>query len=230
MPDYSKCVMYKLVCKDKDIKDCYIGSTCNHSRRKSQHKNCCNNEKSKGYNIKVYKFIRDNGGWGNWDFVIIEKYPCNDKVEKGIRERYWIELMGTLNTEIPSRTKKEYYEKNKEKNKEHYKEYRDNNKDKAKEYQKEYRDNNKDKRKEYQKEYRDNNKDKAKEYKKEWYEKNKEKIKEYSKKNKTKEYERKKTRNKQPYTCLTCNKTITTGSKTYHNKSKKHLRNLEKST
>ena len=195
MPDYSKCVIYKIVCKNKNIKDCYIGSTCNYINRKSQHKNCCNNVKSKLYNIKVYKFIRDNEGWDNWDFVIIEKYPCNDKVEKLIRERYWVELMGTLNNNIPNRAEKEYRDNNKEYHKEYHKEYRDNNKDKIAEYQKEYN-----------KEYRDNNKDKIAEYQKEYR------------------------KNKKPYTCITCNTTMRSDSKTYHNKSKKHLRNLEKST
>ena len=207
MPDYSKCVIYKIVCKDKDIKDCYVGSTCNHSRRKSHHKNLCNNEKNRAYNGKVYKFIRDNGGWDNFEFAIIEKYPCNDKVEKLIRERYWVELIGILNNNIPNRTEKEWQEGNEEK---------------IKEYQKEYRKNNREK---YRKEYNEE----AKEYHKEKYRNNRqkrlEKAKEYRENNKNKILEKR----RQSYTCITCNKTMNKSSKLRHNKSKTHLQNLQNS-
>ena len=65
------------------------------------------------YNSKIYKCIRDNGNWNNWDIIEIEKYSCSDKNEAKKRERYYIELYKPeLNTEIPGRTGKEYYEKN----------------------------------------------------------------------------------------------------------------------
>ena len=34
MPDYSKCFIYKLCCRDASIEEIYIGSTCNLTRRK----------------------------------------------------------------------------------------------------------------------------------------------------------------------------------------------------
>jgi len=252
MPDYSKCVMYKIVCKDTDIKECYIGSTCNHSRRKTGHKNRCNDKNDKGYNLKVYKFIRKNGGWEDWEFVILEKYPCKDKVEKEIRERYWVELMGTLNSDIPSRTRKEWINDNKDK----IREYRENNKEHIREQHKKYREKNKEHIREQSKKYYENNKDKIREYNKDYnekyYEKNKEIIKENSKKyreeneEKIKEYrENNKDKSKenwkkywednkdkinkklrQPYTCITCNKTMNKSSKTPHEKTKKHLSKL----
>ena len=49
--------------------------------------------------------------------------------------------------------RREYYQKNKEKEKERCKEYKENNKEKIKEQGKEYRQNNKKKIKEYKKEY-----------------------------------------------------------------------------
>lgn len=108
MPDYSKCVIYKLQCNDREIKEIYVGSTCNINRRKNEHKSCCNNENSKNYNSNVYKFIRENGNWENWEMIPIEKYPCKDKIEKFIRERYFYDkLKATLNTINPNRNYKE---------------------------------------------------------------------------------------------------------------------------
>jgi hypothetical protein len=144
--DYKNGVIYKIVCKDKDITDCYVGSSCSLRSRKCAHKNSCNNENNKAYNYPVYRFIRDNGGWDNWQFIIIEKYPCEDKTELCIRERYWFEkLNASLNGRYPQRNikewkedNKEYYEEYYENNKEHYKEHYKENKQEIRKYQNEY--------------------------------------------------------------------------------------------
>ena len=158
MVNYNNGKIYKLCCKDINVKEIYVGSTCNELKvRKYQHKSHCNNDKSKKYNINVYKFIRENGGFENWDIVIIEKYKeCNDKLELHQRERYYLELLGaTLNSQIPNRSQKEWHEDNKE----HKKQYREYNKDKIKEKDKDYYQKNKEHKKEYYKEY---NKEKVK--------------------------------------------------------------------
>ena len=68
------------------------------------------------YNIFVYQFIRENGGWDNFDMILIEEYECENRLQAEQRERYWIEtLKAELNQIIPSRTRKQYYETNKEK-------------------------------------------------------------------------------------------------------------------
>ena len=68
------------------------------------------------YNIFVYQFIRDKGGWDEWVMIPIEVFPCNDKKELEVRERHHIELLKPkLNKNIPTRTIKEWYEDNKEK-------------------------------------------------------------------------------------------------------------------
>jgi len=108
MPDYAKCVMYKICCRDREVKEIYVGSTCNIIRRRSEHKYNCNTETSKKYNVKVYQFIRECGGWNNWEMVPIEEYPCENKIQKEIRERYWIEfLKSELNGVVPNRNWKE---------------------------------------------------------------------------------------------------------------------------
>ena len=98
--DYSKTEIYKLIHKD-DInnENIYIGSTSNFIVRKCAHKSSCNNEKSKEYNIKVYQNIRDNGGWEEWSMLLVEKFPCVDKKEADVRERFWIDnFKSKLNT------------------------------------------------------------------------------------------------------------------------------------
>ena len=127
--DYSKTIIYKICCKDINISDIYIGHTTDYIRRKAQHKFSCNNPTDKSYNFYVYQYIRNNGGWENWDIVEIEKYNCNDKLEASKRERHWVEeLKATLNKYIPSRTDKEY--------KNYMVQYRENNKAKISEYSK----------------------------------------------------------------------------------------------
>ena len=129
--DYSKTKFYKLVCKDIHITKIYVGHTINWIQRKYNHKSNCNNSNSKMYDYFVYQFIRENGGWDNWDMVLIEEYECETKLQAEQRERYWIEnLKAEINRVIPSRTKREYYETNKEQRKEYQKEYRETNKEK----------------------------------------------------------------------------------------------------
>ena len=148
--DYSKTIIYKICCKDINITDIYIGHTTDFIRRKSQHKFACNNPTDKSYKLYVYQFIRDSGGFDNWNMIEIEKYNCIDRLEASKRERHWVEeLKSTLNKQMPSRTPKEarqyYKEQNKDKLLEKQKEYYIENKDKLIEKQKEYRENNKDK-------------------------------------------------------------------------------------
>jgi hypothetical protein len=156
MPIFS---YYKIVSKDENIKEIYIGKTKNFKRRVKQHKNRCNNENDKCYNLKVYQYIRENGGWDNFDMIEIETNEYDNK-KSAIRERELIEeLNATLNNDIPSRTKQEYRENNKEKIKEKHKEYRENNKEKIKEKDKEYRDKNREKEKQRVKDYYDKNRE-----------------------------------------------------------------------
>ena len=100
--DYSKCVIYKIVCNDLSIEDIYVGSTTEFIKRKYRHKRNTNFEGSKEYNFNVYKCIRENGGWENWSMYEIEKYPCNDSNEARAKERYWYEeLKANLNMRTP---------------------------------------------------------------------------------------------------------------------------------
>ena len=150
MPNYNNTVIYKIKHnEDYDDLNIYVGSTTNFRCRKCEHKSNCNHENCKDYNLKIYQYIRDNGGWDQFVMVLIEEYPCNSKNEKEIRERYHIDILKPkLNCNIPTRTKKEYKNNNKEKIREQSKIYYENNKDEINEKKKEYYKNNKHKRSE----------------------------------------------------------------------------------
>lgn len=161
--DYSKTIIYKLCCNDINITEIYIGSTTDFKARKNHHKSNCNNEKCKIYNSKVYQFIRDNGNWDNWNMIEVERYNAIDSNDAKKKERYWIEtLKSSLNSEIPSRTKKEWEEDNIE-------------------YQKKYYIENKEIFNEKAKKYYENNIEKINRKHNEYYEINKIKIQEYQK-------------------------------------------------
>ena len=100
--NYSQTIIYKIVCSDLDIENCYVGSTTHFSKRKNKHKSVCCSPDNRDHNLKLYKFIRDNGGWENWKMIEIEKYPCSDGNESRAREHYWFELLkADLNSQSP---------------------------------------------------------------------------------------------------------------------------------
>lgn len=153
MVNYNDIIIYKLCCKNPEITDIYVGHTCNFTRRKYEHKFHCNNEHSEKYNYNVYTFIRDNGGWNNFDMVMVEQYPCENKLESERRERHWIEtLNATLNCVIPSRTHEEiqkYGKRHRIENKEYYKKYGEDHRDHILEQKKKYYIDNVEKFKKY---------------------------------------------------------------------------------
>jgi hypothetical protein len=145
--DYSKTIIYKLVHFD-DLNDenIYVGHCTNMTQRRHNHKKACCNPDNKEHNHYKYQFIRENGGWDQWQMILIEKYPCDDVDQARSRERYWKrELNATLNTYEPGRTKKEYYQDNLNKVLENAKQYRKNNKEEIAEKDKERYENNKHK-------------------------------------------------------------------------------------
>jgi len=143
--DFSKNVNYMLVCKDINVTDKYVGHTTNFTNRKSGHKYDCNNPNGKNYNLKVYQFIRANGGFENWSMIQLEVFPCKDIFEATRQERIWCEkLKATLNSHVPSQTYQEYYQNNMKQISEQKKKYYQNNK----EHFSEYYENNKEQRNE----------------------------------------------------------------------------------
>ena len=195
--NFANTMIYKLCCNDVSITDLYVGATTNFKQRKGQHKRRCCNPNDKSHHLKVYQFIRENGGWNNWNMILVEQYPCENQLESDKRERYWLEILGgTLNMLIPSRTKKEWCQDNAVKIAEQKKEYNKDNAVKIAEQQKAYNKANAvkiaERKKAYEqanavkiaeqkKEYNKDNAVKITEYYKEWYQENAVKIAEQQK-------------------------------------------------
>ena len=93
--------IYKIVCKDENIKDCYVGSTKDFNKRKIGHKNSYFTD-NKNSNCCIYKFMFNNGGFDNFNIEIIETLICENRNEALVRERFWIEeLKSNLNSRSP---------------------------------------------------------------------------------------------------------------------------------
>jgi hypothetical protein len=199
MPDYNKGCIYMIKHKlDFNNENVYIGSCCNFTRRKCEHKTRCNNPSDKGYNIKLYQTIRANGGWDIWVMIKLREYKCESKYELNLEERRVIdEYKAKLNMCVPTRTtkewrednneyiieqKKKWYENNKEKLSEIYKKYREEHKEEINEKKKKYYEEHREELNEKQKKYQEEHREERNEYNKKYREKKKEELKQKHKK------------------------------------------------
>jgi group I intron endonuclease len=94
--------VYKIYCKDTDITDEYVGSCKDIYKRIHNHKS---HTKTKKKSCAIHNFIRENGGWDNWDYKILEL--CDDDMRT--KEQEYIDLLKpSLNTRKALGDKKEY--------------------------------------------------------------------------------------------------------------------------
>ena len=106
--NFSTTHFYKIVCRDFNTFDIYVGHTTDFITRKNCHKQVCNNPSSKNDNLPFYKFIRDNQGWDNFDMILIETQCLNSSLEAIKIEMELIEeLKPSLIKLIPFRTDEE---------------------------------------------------------------------------------------------------------------------------
>ena len=200
--------VYKLVCKDINVKECYVGSTGNTRIRKAHHKSDCNNVNGKNFNFRVYQYIRENDGFQNWELIVLETVQYNQKYELKARERHHMEALGaTLNTQTPNRNKAEWYLDNAEQLKQQQKQYRENNPEQIKNY----REIKAEHIKQQNKQYYQNNAEHIHQRHKEYHQDNKEQLKQKAN-----------TKHDCP-----CGGKHTHGSKVRHEKTKKHQKYLE---
>jgi len=83
MPDYQKSIIYKLVCNVSG--KCYIGSTTHGiKKRVSGHEAHYKHYLKGDYHYVTSFDILKNG---NYNCCLIEKYPCDNKIDLHIRER-----------------------------------------------------------------------------------------------------------------------------------------------
>ena len=86
--------IYQIVCNEPNINENYIGQTECFERRKKEH---CHN--SKHSDLKLYKTIRENGGWDNWNMRILSHYYySNHHDARQIEQKYIDVFKTTLNS------------------------------------------------------------------------------------------------------------------------------------
>ena len=141
MPDYTKGKIYTIRCRTDDTL-IYVGSTIQPlSVRFGGHKKA--SRQINCQNMLIYKTINHN--WDNWYIELYEENSCENKEQLGKREGEVIRLIGTLNSRIEGRTKKEYYKDNTDKILDYQKQFYLDNKGKILEQRKTYYYNNKKK-------------------------------------------------------------------------------------
>ena len=105
MEKYKKTIIYKL-CSDH-VPEYYIGhTTLNLKTRFTLHKNYSINN-----NSKLYKFIKENGGFDKFKIEPLEIFSCDNMQEAKQKEREYILSSDTkllLNKNIPLRNYKEW--------------------------------------------------------------------------------------------------------------------------
>ena len=124
MVNYNLGKIYKIV--DNTNNNVYIGSTCEPTlaRRLAKHISNYNCYKNGKYSYTSSFKIFENG---NYNIVLIEDFPCENKNQLFARERYWTENINCINInrnqgivnelglqEYKKLFNKEYREKNKE--------------------------------------------------------------------------------------------------------------------
>jgi len=164
MIDYSLTQMYCLICDD-DPDFLYVGHTTNWGLREKAHKY----PDKRLRHIKVYRRIKELGGWNNIRMEHVEDYPCNTLREAEMREQYWIDTLGgNMNTNrayITEEQRKERDNARREVNKEHISETK-----------KAWRSKNKAHVNEQSRTWNSLNNERFKETNRLWREKNSEKI------------------------------------------------------
>ena len=202
--DYSKTDFYKIVCRDLNIQDFYIGHTTDFKTRKGCHKRVCNNPNDKNHNKFLYKFIRDNEGWGNFDMVWLETQNYQTSKEARKREQELIEELKPSLNSLKAYTSEEERRQKKQ----------------------EWEDNNKEHTKEYKHNWNFENKDRVSEKKKQQYKENPQPQLERSKRNYHENIEEKRAIRNRVCECP-CGDTYTYANKKRHERTKRHQEYLQ---
>ena len=120
--NYENTCIYKIYCKDSEKNLTYVGHTTNFRNRKYQHKSNAKNTDNWFGNFKLYKIIRENGGWDNFEMEELECFSCKCHEEACKREREWFEkLNATMNDKKPHVSSEELVQ--------YHKEWRDRNRE-----------------------------------------------------------------------------------------------------
>ena len=197
--------IYKIWSLQSD--EIYIGSTKCFRKRKSTHKKTCNNDNDRDHNLRVYQHIRAHGGWDAWFMNVIEQIEYTHKWELETREAHHIrDLNASLNCKIPTQTRAEHYQSNRERILEQRKQYRESNPEVMRETWRRSHQKNRESRLVLMKQQYQANREAKKEKAKKYYQVNRERVAE---------------RNKQKIVCE-CGAQLCKGAIRAHQKTKKH--------
>lgn len=226
MEDHKHCRVYKIFALDPDDDACYVGSTTTTmSHRMSVHKCYCKG----GKDLKIYRHIRDNGGWDAFTHEILESKLVSSKAEQFACEQSFIDLLNPSLNDRPAHVTAEqkkanwkaYQEENKEYLKVKSKEWRERNAETLKAKGKTYRESHKEEQKARHTAWKKGNEAHLKEYKRKYYLKTKDKQKVRDKAN----YQQRKAAMLEKVQCE-CGATVCRNYLKKHQKTKKHLKNV----
>jgi hypothetical protein len=172
MPDYKNSKIYKIISPSNPDLVYYGSTTQKLSMRMAGHRRDAKTVSTNNTTSKEILCFDDA------IILLIEQFSCNNKEELHKKEGEYILNNDCVNKIVAGRNKKQWYEDNKEKIKEHKKQYRKDNKEQIKKYS----EDNREHIKEQKKKYHEDNKEHIKEQKKKYYELKKEHINERNKK------------------------------------------------
>jgi predicted GIY-YIG superfamily endonuclease len=75
-----------VLCNKGTNQPIYAGMTKNTKTRNSRHKYRCNTPSDPGYNFKLYQHIRANGGFDNFDMVVVSTHRTRSAALKKERK------------------------------------------------------------------------------------------------------------------------------------------------
>jgi hypothetical protein len=143
MPDYAKTIIYKIQ-HQEDESLIYVGNTTDFTKRKHHHKDRCNSPNNAKRHYKIYKMIRDNGGWDCFKMIQIKEFPCSNRREADAEEdKIMLELKANMNDRRAYRPREQYRIDNVENKREYDMEYRKKNKEQIIQKKKDYYEKNK---------------------------------------------------------------------------------------
>ena len=148
--DYANGRIYKIepIC-EHDENEVYYGSTCQllckrMDKHRTNYKCWLNSKYGKAYVFVLF----EKYGVENCKIYLVELYPCETKEELFAREGYHTKNNKCVNRMVAGRTRKQYYEDNKEtileQHKPYKREYNNKNLQKIQEYNKQYHEKNKE--------------------------------------------------------------------------------------
>ena len=88
--------IYEIKSIDKSITETYIGSTWDMKDRLKCHKNDYNNNKRNNYYAPLYRYMRENGGFDNFEMTVIDSGECEDRTELLCAEQFYIDMAGGI--------------------------------------------------------------------------------------------------------------------------------------